>query len=235
MQVKHSIGVGLLLLVLAGGGQAQEPAAASADPGPLRLSALVSAGTRFYAGFVEVESGHAFLVPEGGKVLNWRVVSIDETAMSARLVDAEGAELLLVLQGDERAAALAVPDGTNPGIKTLEEFLAEHPDLAASLPESAPMDFPGPTNAPVTFEDFMAAHPEMAGLSNYVAPELRNPAGGPTPTLSEAQATQVPVTREEGLRRMAEQAGQPVPDNAVTTFEDFLRQHAPSGAMIRTP
>lgn len=81
----------------------------------------------------------------------------------------------------------------------------------------------------------MAAHPEMAGVSNYVAPDLRNPEGGPTPTLSEAQATKTPVSREEGLRRMAEQAGQPVPTNAVTTFEDFLRQHAPSGAMIRTP
>lgn len=235
IQVKKLLRLLLLLLALTSEGRAQEPEAAPVDDAPLRLSALVSSGTRFYAGFVESKTGQAFLVPEGGKVLNWRVVKIDETALSAHLVDGVGTPLVLVLKGDAQAAALTQTEGAAPGIKTLEEFLAEHPELSQSVTDVPPMPFPVDTNTVVTYEDFLSAHPEMAGLSNYVAPDLRNPAGGPVPVLNEAMAVSQPVSREEGLRRMAEQAGQPVPENGVTTYEDFLRLHAPSGGVNQAP
>ena len=49
-----------------------------AEADGLRLSAIVSAGTRYFAGFVDAETGAASLVPEGGKIKQWRVEFIDE-------------------------------------------------------------------------------------------------------------------------------------------------------------
>ena len=215
------------LAALAGEGLAVERV--PMENGPLRLSAIVSAGTRYYAGFVGAEDGTPYLVPEGGKVLNWRVTEIDETAMTALLVDADGDEMFLALTGDEALAASTQPDAQAPGIKTLEQFLAEHPELANQGTPPGELTFPEPTNnTPVTYEDFLASHPEMAGLTNYVAPELRTGMTGTPATLSAADVPeQAPVSREEGLRRMAEQTGMPVPEDKETTYEDFLRQHAP--------
>ena len=222
------------LFILGGSGWAEERV--PMENGPLRLSAIVSAGTRYYAGFVGAEDGAAYLVPEGGKVLNWRLTEIDEAAMTALLVDADGDEMFLALTGDEALAASTQPEAQAPGIKTLEQFLAEHPELAAQATPPAEFTFPEPTNnTPVTFEDFLASHPEMAGLTNYVAPELRAGVTGTPATLSAADVPdQPPVSREEGLRRMAEQTGMPVPEDKETTYEDFLRLHAPK-AMESAP
>jgi hypothetical protein len=207
---------------------AEEPALVPMENSPLRLSAIVSSGTRFYGGFVDAETGQAHLVPEGGKVMHWRVTAIDEVAMTALLEDSDGDKMLLALTGDEALAAEVLAGQQAPSIKTLEEFLAEHPELAAAAAEQVPVEFPAVTNGVATFEDFLAAHPQWAGVSNYVAPELLDSNAVPPATLSGAEVESEPVSREEGLRRMAEQTGQSIPEDKETTFEEFLQQHAPA-------
>ena len=199
------------------------------ETGPLRLSAIVSSGSRYYAGFVDTANGQAHLVPQGGKVLNWHVKLIDEHALTATLTDEDGRDSLVVLTGDEQLAAEVLASQQAPRIKTLEEFLAEHPDLATSPAEQIPMEFPLSTNSAFSYEDFMAAHPQWKGMTNYVAPELLNSDGLPPAALSGAEAAGGSVSREEGLRRMAEQTGMPVPADAETTYEEFLQRNAPVG------
>ncbi len=198
------------------------------ENGPLRLSAIVSAGTRYYAGFVDAESGAAYLVPEGGSVLNWKVKSIDEGRMSALLVDRDGDEMLLVLTGDENAVTAEGTDSTLPRAKTLAEFLAEHPELAAAHDGQGASSLSATTNSVVTFEDFIAAHPDLAGVSNYIAPGLRDPDTGAVATLTEADVDTTPISREEGLKRMAEQMGKPMPEIKETTYEEFIRMNTPT-------
>ena len=219
-RIKGMVVVALLLGALSG--IADEAALAPMENGPLRLSAIVSSGTRYYGGFVDAETGQAHLVPEGGKVLHWRVTSIDEAAMTALLEDSDGDKMLLALTGDEALAAEVLAGQQVPHIKTLEEFLAEHPELAAQAADQIPVEIPAATNGVATFEDFLAAHPEWAGLSNYVAPELLDSNAVPPATLSGEDVESEPVSREEGLRRMAEQTGQSVPEDKETTFEEFL-------------
>lgn len=225
-RIKGMVVVALLLGALSG--IADEAALAPMENGPLRLSAIVSSGTRYYGGFVDAETGQAHLVPEGGKVLHWRVTAIDETAMTALLEDSDGDKMLLALTGDEALAAEVLAGQQVPHIKTLEEFLAEHPELAAQAADQIPVEIPAATNGVATFEDFLAAHPEWAGLSNYVAPELLDSNAVPPATLSGEDVESEPVSREEGLRRMAEQTGQSVPEDKETTFEEFLQRHAPA-------
>lgn len=216
------------LLLGAWSGVAEEAAVAPMENGPLRLSAIVSSGTRYYGGFVDAETGQAHLVPEGGKVLHWRVTAIDEAAMTALLEDSDGAQLLLALTGDEALAAEVLAGQQALRIKTLEEFLAEHPELVAQAADQTPVQIPAATNGVATFADFLAAHPEWAGMSNFVAPELLDSHAVPPVTLRGEDVERAPVSREEGLRRMAEQTGQPIPEDRETSYEEFLQRHAPA-------
>ncbi len=221
-----AMGLAALLVLCAWVGRAVAQAREPEEHGPLRLSAIVDNGLRYLVGLVDTETGRAYLVGEGGKVLSWRVKAIDGEEMSAVLVDADGDELYLVLTGDEDAAAKM--EGVSVALrpKTLAEFLAEHPELAVPAPDQAPI--PESTNPATTAEDFLAAHPDLAGLTNYVAPELRGP--GAMATLTEKDVDLTPVSREEGLRRMAEQADRPMPDAKEITYEDFLRDQGASAA-----
>lgn len=225
-QIKGMVVVALLLG--ARSGVAEEAALVPMENGPLRLSAIVSSGTRYYGGFVNAVNGQAHLVPEGGSVLHWRVMSIDEAAMTALLEDSDGAQLLLALTGDEALAADVLAGQQISRIKTLEEFLAEYPELSAQAADQVPVQIPAATNGVATFADFLAAHPEWTGVSNYVAPELLDSNAVPPATLSGADVESEPVSREEGLRRMAEQTGQPIPEDKETTYEEFLQRHAPA-------
>ena len=139
---------------------------------PVRLSAIVSSGSRYLAGFVDTKTGVAYLIPVGGKMFNWRVTAIDEKAMFALLVDPKGRELRLDLTGDATAEADGQTTASDVRIKTMAEFIAEHPELteAPADAELVPNDSAGTTS----YEAFMASHPEMAGLTNYVAPELQS-------------------------------------------------------------
>ncbi len=192
----------------------------------LRLSAIVSAGTRYFAGFVDTGTGAASLVPEGGRIKRWRVEFIDEETMSATLSDEQGGNVILALKGDPGAAAAAAEAEDHfPRPKTLEEFLAEHPEY----PRPPNMGNPTPTGeGPVTtFEDFVAKHPELAGKTNYVAPELLEGNTNEMPTLGEDDIDPTPISREAALRVMAESVGMPAPgpDEGMSQ-EDFLRMHA---------
>lgn len=198
---------------------------AVAETEGLRLSAIVSAGTRYFAGFVDTETGAASLVPEGGKIKQWRVEFIDEETMSATLSDELGGNIILALKGDPEAAAAAEAEANFPRPKTLEEFLAEHPEYPRPPNLGNPVP---PGEGPVTtFEDFQAMHPELAGKTNYIAPELLEGNTNEMPSLSEADVDPTPVSREDALRKMAESVGMPIPEpGPAVSQEDFLRLHA---------
>lgn len=201
----------------------------------LRLSAIVSAGTRYFAGFVDTATGAASLVPEGGRIKQWRVEFIDEETMSATLSDEMGSNITLMLKGDPAAAAAAEESGF-PRPKTLEEFLAEHPEFPRPPNLGAlPPDGEGPVT---TYEDFLAAHPEMAGKTNFIAPELTGGRTDEFPSLTEADVDSTPISREDALRAMAESVGMPIPDpGPAVSQEEFLRMHAipEDPAPLRSP
>lgn len=136
--------------------------------GSLRLSALVSAGTRHLAGFVDTATGTAYLIPVGGRLMNWRVTAIDEKEMNARLVNDAGQEIRVDLKGDASPHADDTGEPENNRIKTLAEFIAEHPALTETTldAENPPLASPGTTS----YEAFLASHPEMAGWTNGQPP-----------------------------------------------------------------
>lgn len=176
----------VLMYVLAGGGGpadrlwAESPATVlPPELEPVRLSAIVNSGSRYLAGFVDAKTGVAYLIPVGGKMFNWRITAIDEKAMSALLVSPEGRELRLDLTGDVDAAPegdAALPD---EHIKTMAEFIAEHPELVQAPADVVPL--PTLSTNTTSYEAFMASHPEMAGLTNSVAPEVPSHSNPPAP------------------------------------------------------
>lgn len=163
---------------------------------PVRLSAIVNSGTRYLAGFVDAQTGVAYLIPVGGKLFDWRVTAIDEKAMTALLVNPEGGERRLDLTGNLDAEAEGELTPPDMRIKTMAEFIAEHPELT-----QAPADedlVPTASAGTTSYEAFIASHPEMDGLTNYVAPELQShtnrnvPATAPMLELPVAPPVEVP-------------------------------------------
>jgi hypothetical protein len=133
----------------------------------------------------------------GDSVYGYEVVAADYKAETITLRKAKD-EFMLRLKEDTNAVPVTAMGETGMGIqpatrkiKTLEEFLAEHPN--ATTPTEIKFDFPT-NDLPVrTFEDFIKDHPEMAGVSNYVAeglgtgivttlpPEITNDVSTPDP------------------------------------------------------
>lgn len=244
--------VGTNLLPAATGG----PDAAFLDR--FRVSALITGGKNFRVGFVDSTSGKAYLVAQGDLFFGFELEAMDYAA--ERVILRKGKSrygLSLRDDPDVRvvvasapppvpASALNAAPPINPAekasgkIKTLEEFLAEHPDLQAT--ESARFDFP--TNVPPVqglgegIESFLKAHPELAdnvqtgpvtGLGPGIEAVMQD-----NPELLEkarAAAKGEGQSMEKALERMARESGQPQPTISTnpTTFEDFVRMHAPAG------
>lgn len=222
-----------------------------------RVSALITGGKNFRVGFVDSTSGKAYLVAQGDPFFGFELEAMDYAA--ERVILRKGKSrygLSLRDDPDVRVVVASAPplpasasnaaspvnlaEKASGKIKTLEEFLAEHPDLQAT--ESARFDFP--TNVPPVqglgegIESFLKAHPELAdnvqtspvtGLGPGIEAVMQD-----NPELLEkarAAAKGEGESMEKALERMARESGQPQPTISTnpTTFEDFVRMHAPAG------
>ena len=196
----------------------------------LRLSALIGDGPKMLIGVVDASTSNAFLLHLGDSVYGYEVVAAnykDET-ITLRLKEDTNAVPTMVT-GEPIAGALP----TSRKIKTLEEFLAEHPN--ATTPADVKFEFPT-NNLPVrTFEDFIKEHPEMNGVSNYVA-------GGTGPDIEAARPPEIttdvstPDPGQYGLGPGIEKALMELPADQrpkmedlapgkVKTYEEFIKEN----------
>jgi len=228
----------------------------AAFPERFRVSALIDGGKKFRVGFVDSTTGKAYLVAQGDAFFGFELEAMDYQA--ERVILRKGAARYgLSLKDDPTArvvvaaappkvppATAAIPPSladTAPGkIKTVEEFLAEHPDLQAT--EGARFDFP--TNAPpaqgmgVGIESFMAMHPELAanvqtGPVTGLGPGIEGAMKDHPELVEKARAEAMGEGQDmaTALERMAKETGLPKPNVSTnpTTFEEFIRQNAPQG------
>ncbi len=220
-----------------------------------RVSALIDGEKKFRVGFVDSTTGKAYLVAQGDPFFGFVLEAMDY--QSERVVLRKGmARYGLSLKDDLTAHVVMAPAPTAattgstaihppPGemasgkIKTLEDFLAEHPDLQAS--EGARYDFP--TNQPPAqgmgegIESFLKAHPELeaniqTSAVTGLGPGIEAAMKDHPELIEKARADAVKGQgMEAALEQMAKEAGMPKPTISTnpTTFEDFIRMHPQMG------
>lgn len=218
-----------------------------------RVSALIEGEQKFRVGFVDSTTDKAYLVAQGDPFFGFVLEAMDYK--SERVILRKGsARYGLSLKDDPSAHVVLAPapglapvagvptvrptpgEMTSGKIKTLEDFMAEHPDLQAS--DGAHYDFP--TNLPPAqglgegIESFLKLHPELdsnistspvVGLGPGIEAAMKD-----RPDLIEkarAEAAGEGPTMDEALERMAKDAGLPKPTISTnpTSFEDFIRMH----------
>jgi hypothetical protein len=221
-----------------------------------RVSALIEGGKKFRVGFVDSTTSKAYLVAQGDPFFGFVVEAMDY--QSERVILRKGtARYGLSLKDDPMArvvmasappavsgdsAAIHPPPGemTAGKIKTLEDFLAEHPDLQVS--EGARYDFP--TNQPPAqglgegIESFLKLHPELeaniqTGVVTGLGPGIEAAMKDRPDLIEKARADAAGEGQgmDASLERMAREAGMPKPTISTnpTTFDDFVRMHPQMG------
>jgi hypothetical protein len=158
----------------------------------LRVSAIAGVEGQYFVGMVDQKTGQASLLRIGNQIAGYTITEIDPESKAVRL-EKGGVPYRLELSGDS------------------VRVVADDPETAPSAADMKP--------APVkTMDEFLKEHPEL------------NRTEGP----AIAPSTQ-PVSPEEGLRKMAETAGKPFDPSMLKprTFEDFVRENAPTNAKPR--
>lgn len=218
-----------------------------------RVSALIDSNRKFRVGLVDSQTGKAYLLSKGDQLMGFVLESMDY--QNERIIlKKDGARYGLTLKDDPDAirvvpVSLPPPSALTTAesmefsppetmrVKTLKEFLDEHPDLKAS--EGPRYNFPV-TDASgeakgVTMEEFIQSHPEMKGDENSptgtvtgLGPGIESVMKDYPEQLKEALRSQeTGITQEEALRKMAESTGMPMPQPSTntTSYEEFLRIH----------
>lgn len=205
----------------------------------LRLSAMIGEGPRMLIGIVDASTSNAFLVRPGDTLFGYEVVATDYKAETVTLRKGRE-EIKLRLKEDTNAIPPGVMGEHRPDLlpymrrtKTLEEFLAEHPNVKTA--DEVKFEFPTNTQAVRTFEDFMKEHPEMAGVSNYVAeglgpgienarpPEITNDVSAPDPGKYglgpgiEKALMELPPDQRPKMEDLA--------PGKVKTYEEFIKEN----------
>lgn len=219
--------------------QTKASAASAAMADRLRLSALIGEGPRMLIGIVDAATSNAYLVRPGDTLFGFEVTATDYKAETVTLRKGRE-EFKLRLKEDTNAIPPVAVGEHRPDLlpymrktKTLEEFLAEHPNVQTA--DEVKFEFPTNTPTVRTFEDFMKEHPEMAGVSNYVAeglgpgienarpPEITNDMTAPDPGQYglgpgiEKALMELPPDQRPKLEDLA--------PGKVKTYEEFIKEN----------
>ena len=200
-----------------------QPAVAGFDVGNLRISALMGTEPRLLVGMVDIVNSNVFVLREGDMIYGYELSSIDYDAEAVVLNKGEQT-LTLRLRGDANAtnmfASTAAPVLSAPStrVKTLEEFLAEHPDAmtASGMKLGDAMNQPPVQGMGEGIESFLKQHPELAGLTNPVPP------GSLGSGIEEAMKGMTNVDKD-ALMKPAEGLGEGI--------ESYLKEHPELGTV----
>lgn len=130
----------------------------------LRVSAIAGVEGQYFVGIVDQKTRQAQLLRVGDQIAGYKITEIDPESKAVRL-EKKGIPYRLEMSGDSvRVVAddpetAPSPDDMKPGpVKTLDEFLKEHPELnRAEGPAEAP------STQPVTPEEGLRKMAESAG------------------------------------------------------------------------
>jgi hypothetical protein len=146
----------------------KDPAAGESAPvslPDLRVSAIAGAEGQYFVGLINQKTGQASLLRIGNQIAGYTITEIDPESKTVRL-EKGGVPYRLELTGDSVQVVEEDPetapsaDDVKPGpVKSLAEFLKEHPELDQKPGTKAPV----PAPEPVTPEEGLKRMAETAG------------------------------------------------------------------------
>ncbi len=130
----------------------------------LRVSAIAGVKGQYFVGMVDQKTGQASLLRIGNQIAGYTITEIDPESKAVRL-EKGGVPYRLELSGDSvRVVAddpetAPSPDDMKPGpVKTMEEFLKEHPELNRTEGPAIT-----PSSKPISPEEGLRKMAEAAG------------------------------------------------------------------------